>query len=339
LTQTPSIYIAANNGSVGIGTTGPGYKLDVSGDIRATGKVYANANGTSYLCGGDDACLHDVNIGSTVAIIGTSGSAGSLQLGSNTSAYLYGSGANIGIGTTAPAVKFDVFAGNLGTTAGNTLEISRQGGNVSNGVYLSTQLYRTSNGTEWSTAAILLRRVTDVSPQAYISLTGDRVGIGTVTPSSLLHVNGTITATKLDVSTIDPVYTIDGERYATYVASMIGIKEEVTGLIDVNKQTIIDFRNQEKGSDLWLFAKATDLERTFNKMVVILASSFDGEVWYEKDTDNLRLVIHASGEGEVSYRLTAPRFDWESWPNILDAEGSHGLIINTGPGGVMVPAN
>jgi hypothetical protein len=37
-----------NFGSLGIGTTTPGYKLDVAGDIRATGTLYANANGAKY---------------------------------------------------------------------------------------------------------------------------------------------------------------------------------------------------------------------------------------------------------------------------------------------------
>jgi len=155
------------------------------------------------------------------------------------------------------------------------------------------------------------------------------VGIGDTSPATALEVNGTITATKLNVNTIDPIYTIDGERYATYVASMLGVKEEVTGVINVDGETTIDFRNQEKGSDLWLFAKVTNLEDNLDKMAVILTPSFEGDVWYEKNLGTLELTIHTRGSGEVSYRFTAPRFDWENWSNTLGPGEPEGLVVPT----------
>ena len=58
-TATQSRFVVDSNGNVGIGTTNPGYKLDVSGDLRITG--------TPYRTGGDiawqvpsDARLKDV---------------------------------------------------------------------------------------------------------------------------------------------------------------------------------------------------------------------------------------------------------------------------------------
>ena len=36
-----------------------------------------------------------------------------------------------------------------------------------------------------------------------------------------------------DAGTVDPVYTIGGERYATYMAAMIGVKEETTGVVNL----------------------------------------------------------------------------------------------------------
>lgn len=95
--------------NVGIGNTGPSQKLDVSGNIRATGMIIANANGAPYLQGGDDATLNDVNVANTVGVIGLNDATkGSIQLGNNNAQFISGSGGNIGIGTTGPQDKLHV---------------------------------------------------------------------------------------------------------------------------------------------------------------------------------------------------------------------------------------
>jgi hypothetical protein len=154
---------------------------------------------------------------------------------------------------------------------------------------------------------------------------------------------------KLNVGTIDPVYTIGGKRYATYVPSMTGQKEETAGVVHVTCNTqhatgsmlqdtcsvVLDFGNAPEGSDLWLFSKTTDLKDNFDKMTALLTASFEGRVWYEKDASRNRLTIYALPTTydllptnlEVSYRFTAPRFDAASWSNYSDAS-SAGFIIN-----------
>lgn len=98
-----------NGTNVGIGNATPGQKLDVSGNIRATGAIYANANGAAYLIGGDDATLNDVNVANTVGIIGAQNPAtASVQLGNNSATYIAGTGGNIGVGTNAPSRKLEV---------------------------------------------------------------------------------------------------------------------------------------------------------------------------------------------------------------------------------------
>jgi len=150
---------------------------------------------------------------------------------------------------------------------------------------------------------------------------------------------GTITGAKLNVSTIDPVYTIKGEKYATYVSGMTGVKEETTGLVNLeyNKKTglaelVLDFDALEKGSDVWLFAQTIKYTENFDKVVVLLTPSFDGRVWYEKDETAHTITIVGkpinsfAKNYEVSYRLTGPRFDYKQWPNTTDEE-FEGLII------------
>jgi hypothetical protein len=158
-----------------------------------------------------------------------------------------------------------------------------------------------------------------------------------------VDVNGNLTlagtanfAGKLTANTIDPLYTISGTNYATYVPGMTGEKEETAGTIDLEKNadgtygTTMDFASAAKGSDLWLFAQATNLANTMDQLIVNLTPSFNGNVWYTKNATADTLTIHGTAAGEVSYTLTAPRFDAAQWPNLAPASESSakGLIIN-----------
>lgn len=146
----------------------------------------------------------------------------------------------------------------------------------------------------------------------------------------------TVVANKITVNTVDPVYTIGGVNYATYMAGMTGVKEETTGTFTMTEKTsngykyVIDFNQVEKGTDLWLFAKASNLKSNFDKLAVILTPSFDGRVWYEKNALANMLTILAVTDTinpEISYRLTAPRFDAAMWTN-YNTDGVKGLLIN-----------
>ena len=93
-----------NGTNVGIGTTTASYKLDVSGDIRSTGAVYANANNQMYFRGGDDAELWDINVTNTIGVYGLQDqTVGSIKLGSG-GGTISGYSGNIGIGTTTASL-------------------------------------------------------------------------------------------------------------------------------------------------------------------------------------------------------------------------------------------
>ena len=143
-----------------------------------------------------------------------------------------------------------------------------------------------------------------------------------------------VCAGKIDAGTFDPPYTINGKKYATYVPSMVGIKEETTGTVETKLSVIsyqpsavIDFRNQPEGSDLWLFSKVTDLKKNIGSMVVLLSPGGNTRSWYTVDPESMKLTIFTSRPTTVSYRLSAPRFDAEKWQNTRE-EGSIGHIIN-----------
>ena len=203
-----------------------------------------------------------------------------------------------------------------------------------------------------------------VTDTIYVSSTGN-VGIGTLTPSYKLDVvsGGSSTARlgssgidqvtigggtgKLNVGTIDPVYEVNGEKYATYVPGMIGQREEIAGILTLQPTTnnrqpfqyTIDFDNQEQGSDLWLFRKIVDFGgKDWQFLSVLVSPKFSGRVWYEKIPAENQLVIYAIPNDsqlairdlptlEVSYRLSAPRFDWRSWGNLNHDQSLTGFKI------------
>ena len=192
----------------------------------------------------------------------------------------------------------------------------------------------------------------------YINSSGN-IGIGTDNPTSQLHVNGgalidngnldmldnNITGVnKLTVTTIDPLYNIDGVKYSTYGPSFAGgVKEEIVGNIKLRitdeliYEYIVDFNDLEEGSDLWLFYQVIDFGKNWENFSINLTPNFNGNIWYEKDIKNNNLMIYGLPAGnytpdslEASYRFTANRFDWEKWPTLApDQNEKAGLkIIN-----------
>jgi hypothetical protein len=171
---TGSLFDSASR--IGINNITPSYSLDVTGDIRATGAVYANANGQMYFRGGDDAELWDINVANTIGIFGQQDQGvASIKLGSG-GGIISGRSGSIGIGTTSPTRTFQV-NGYISSFDGTTnTEIINGGGVGYFGTSTNHPLALQTNNTE----------------RMRITAAGN-VGIGTTSfGTSLLNVNGNI---------------------------------------------------------------------------------------------------------------------------------------------------
>jgi len=207
-----TLTLQRSTGNVGIGTTAPGYKLDVSGDFRVK-------DGSSAIA------FNEYSDGATIWLDGSNGDfAGGdyfniSAYGTTDLAFGYGASTKItmksdgklGIGTTSPGANLqvystsnrDVFISGYGTQAQNTWQAQHafftsagQGvivgkANVGNDANRLHILYNTSNGdAQYLGYDTSNNNKVKLNTNGNSYLNGGNVGIGTTSPTQKLHVAG-----------------------------------------------------------------------------------------------------------------------------------------------------
>jgi hypothetical protein len=166
---------------VGIGTSSPAQKLDVSGNIHFLGSVFGE-NGSGYWVSGDN------TYGAGIFGDGSTGNVLRFQAGSSERMRIDSSG-SVGIGTSSPSEKLHI-EGNARLADAGSIQFGSSKYQTLTGTAGSNDLlYRTYANHIFKTSTGASDN-TDGTERMRIDSSGN-VGIGTSSPSSLLEVSGT----------------------------------------------------------------------------------------------------------------------------------------------------
>jgi hypothetical protein len=184
-------FVIDNTGNVGIGTTSPTAKLEVTGSLKSNNLIY---NGTS----GGELRIDNSSNGGIGYYADNNGHAFKTWVGSWQTQMVITDAGNVGIGTTSPNVRLELRR----EDSGDLFELNRPastvsalyGGVATNHPYLYSNngiftlgVNNPDGGTGGEVSYITMRN----GSTRYTTFEAGNVGIGTTSPSAKLHVHGT----------------------------------------------------------------------------------------------------------------------------------------------------
>lgn len=282
--------------------------------------------------------------------------------GTNSDFYINSSG-RVGIGTTSPSTPLHILGSDISPYSALTLQTSDNTASMglafrNSGTSYTWFMHRVDSGANDADLYFSHGPGSDLNTfTPYLVLNkGGNVGIATTSAAYKLDVNGTfgvrgattlygnlalqnnnITGVnKLTVTTIDPLYEIQGKKYSTYASAVVGgVYEEYVGRAELfltedlkrkikNYEYVIDFNDVPEGTDLWVWRKIVDFS---SDNVDVLVTPRGKAVPVSYVVDGNRIVFSGNEQVEFSYRLSGKRVDWQKWPTFASDQSEEASIV------------
>ena len=328
-------------GNVGIGTASPGYKLDVSGNVRSSLEIVSNSyikstGGSVVRSEFNSSNFSQLESNSSGGLItGRAGGTTTLSLSSYTNSYF--NGGNVGIGTTSPSEKLHVVGDQLifgdlllegSANSFRTVSMNTVDGSDNQTLYLcGGQTASTSRGglvqiagnEVATTGGSVLLKAGNVSTgdidfytantQRMIINNAGNVGIGTTSPESKLQVAGGIQmADDTDTASAAKVGTMRYRTGTEYV--------EVTGAELVTNGDFATDTNWTKGTGVTIASGVGTWTNVANNIGLTQSVTFTSNAYYRC---NVTVSNYSSGSFRFRYPgISSPR---------ITANGTYSLII------------
>jgi hypothetical protein len=239
----------------------------------------------------------------------------------------------VGIGTTAPNDILSITGSGTAAPAGS----SNTGHNYAS-TYLSEDDYALANYGLVKT--LIAGTAGTYETGGYLPLSGVEPMQGDIDMSGYsINQVGTLTVEKLNATTIDPLYFLNGINYATFVSSVVGgVKEEYVGKIKINRkvaaptvaelktefEAVVDFAKTEEGGELWVWRQIVDFSKDGVDVLITPYGEFASVYYLIQDN---KLIFRSDRPAEISYRLVGKRFDWRKWPLKVKDQTRQGVQV------------
>jgi len=308
ITTGSDIYY--NTGNVGIGTTTPTAKLDVSASGEAL-RLIGNNNYLSFF-----------NTANTVRTAYIQQNPG-ISLDISTSGLpliLNQSGGNVGVGTTTPEAKLSVLTttewGGMTVKGGTTADGSTIGLSNSNGLgNYSLGVYGSANTGSIANNFYVYDNVASAVRMTVASTTGN-VGIGTTTPAYKLDVSGAINGTSVLVngvpvaSSTDTYWSANGGGRISYNGGNVGIGT-VTPL--ALHSVVVPSAKATVTGNVASFLSTNDATNPFGLRTMVYGAASIANRYVSFQTTDFNLadggnLIMQAGGGNVGIGTTTPSF-------------------------------